>query len=501
MESRRAFLAGSISLAGTSLLSQGRALAASRVRFSSNPFSLGVASGFPTSDSVVLWTRLAPSPLEPGGGISRDAIIPVTWEVATDDRMRTVVMSGIEYATAEWAHSVHAEPTGLQSAREYWYRFTVGSARSPIGRLKTAPAPGDALASLRIAVASCQQYEQGYYTAYQHMVSDSPDLIVHVGDYIYEVGWGDELVRSHNSPECYTLEDYRARYALYKSDPNLAEAHAACSWLVTWDDHEVDNNYGSDVSEENDDPQLALARRAAAYQAYYEHMPLPRRAVPFGPFMRLHARRAFGDLVSIFTLDQRQYRSRAADLPTENRTMLGGRQEGWLYAGLGNSRTRWNFMAQGTVMSFGEEQSAMGRSPLLDGWNGYPAARTRLLTSIDTQKVRNPVVLSGDIHTFLVSSLLRDSADPESPIVATELVTSSVTSQSVSDAYLNQRREGNPRTLVTAAAERGYLRLDVTRERLTADLIAMETVKKPESARRTLGSYVVEAGRPMPVPA
>jgi alkaline phosphatase D len=511
MGSRRSFLASSIAIAGANLLTCGRVLAASRVRFSNNPFSLGIASGYPTADSVVLWTRLAPSPMEPGGGIPRDAIVAVDWEVATDDGMRSVVQKGTEYATADWAHSVHAEPTGLESGRDYWYRFTSGSARSTVGRFKTAPLQGSALARLRIAVASCQQYEHGYYSAYRHMVTDTPDLIVHVGDYIYELSWGEDRVRSHNAPECYTLEDYRARYALYKSDPNLAAAHAACAWVVTWDDHEVDNNYGSYFTEENDNPQVALARRAAAYQAYYEHMPLPRRAVPYGPFMRLHTYRAFGDLVSLFALDQRQYRSkltclarRAAECPeliAEDRTMLGGLQEGWLYGGLGNSRTRWNLMAQGTVMSFGEELSREGRMVMSDGWNGYPAARSRLLRVIDDRNVKNAVVLSGDIHAFLVGSLLLDDADPASVAVATELTTGSITSQPTPQSYLDARMAANPRTLVTASAQRGYLRLDITPDRLTADLIAVDDVKNPDSGRSTLRSYVVEAGRPTPVTA
>jgi alkaline phosphatase D len=495
--SRRAFLTASLAC-GLGALQGRRLLAASRVRFPSDPFSLGVASGYPTAESVVLWTRLAPLPMEPGGGIPRDAIVAVDWEVAADDRMRSVVRKGTEYATSDWAHSVHAEPEALEPGREYWYRFTSGGARSTVGRFKTAPHRADALAKLRIAVASCQQYEHGYYSAYRHMVTDTPDLIVHVGDYIYELSWGEDRVRSHNAPECYTLEDYRARYALYKSDRNLAAAHAACAWLVTWDDHEVDNNYGADYTEENDSPQLALARRAAAYQAYYEHMPLPRRAIPYGPFMRLHTYRAFGDLVSLFTLDQRQYRSKPTD---EDRTMLGGLQEGWLYGGLGNSRTRWNLMAQGTVMSFGEELSREGRMVMSDGWNGYPAARSRLLRVIDDRNVKNAVVLSGDIHAFLVGSLLLDDADPASVAVATELTTGSITSQPTPQSYLDARMAANPRTLVTASAQRGYLRLDITPDRLTADLIAVDDVKNPDSGRSTLRSYVVEAGRPTPVTA
>jgi alkaline phosphatase D len=266
-KSRRSFLAGSLAAAVTGSLAHPSILRASVPRFTSNPFVLGVASGYPTASGVVLWTRIVPSPLEPGGGVAPDAVVPVQWEVAADDRMSKVVRRGTEYATAEWAHSVHAEVEGLEPARDYWYRFTVGDARSVVGRTRTAQALGAAASRLRVSVASCQHYEHGYFSAYRHMLADELDLIVHVGDYIYEFSYGDNPVRSHGTPEPYTLEDYRIRYAIYKSDPDLAAAHAAYPWLVTWDDHEVDNDYAGEVSEENDDPEIFLARRAAAYRA------------------------------------------------------------------------------------------------------------------------------------------------------------------------------------------------------------------------------------------
>jgi alkaline phosphatase D len=392
MTSRRHFLGGS--LAVLSAGASPRWLGAAVPRFDRDPFTLGVASGYPTDQSVVLWTRLAPSPLEPGGGVP-PVIVPVEWEIAADDKMQRIVQRGTYFASPDWAHSVHVEPAGLEPAREYWYRFIAGGYRSPIGRTYTAPRVGAPQARLRIAVASCQQYEHGYYTAYRQMMADNVDLIVHTGDYIYEMSWGESKVRAHGSPECYTLEDYRARYALYKSDPHLAAAHASCPWLVTWDDHEVDNDYAGAVSEENDPPELFLARRAAAYRAYYEHMPLPRRAVPSGAHMRLYAQRAFGDLVALHMLDQRQYRSPIAcpppgrrgawsvsncpELQDSSRTKLGAAQEEWLFAALGSSRARWNLLAQGTVMAHIDEDPGPGHTYWTDGWNGYPAARDRLV--------------------------------------------------------------------------------------------------------------------------
>ena len=256
----------------------------------------------------MLWTRLAPEPLAPDGGMP-PAATPVTWELAHDEQFQKVVRSGTAYAEPDWAHSVHVEIAGLEPAREYWYRFIAGDARSPAGHTWTAPKSDGRLERMRINLASCQQYEHGYFSAYHQMLADHPDLIVHVGDYIYELSWGKERIRSHGAGECYTLSDYRVRHALYRSDPDLQAAHAMCPWLLMWDDHEVDNDYAGAISEEDDDPALFLGRRAAAYRAYYEHMPLPRRAVPFGADMRLYASCRFADLVALHLLDERQYRT------------------------------------------------------------------------------------------------------------------------------------------------------------------------------------------------
>ena len=517
MTTRRAFVAGALATTAAGLLPARGARAAGDFRFSGNPFTLGVASGYPTSDAVVLWTRLALSPLEPGGGMPQE-VIEVDWEVATDERMRTVIQHGVAYATPEWAHSVHVEPSGLDPGRDYWYRFAAGGVRSPVGRTHTAPTSAAPLDRLKIGLVNCQHYEQGYYTAYRHLLSDNPDLVVHVGDYIYE-GNSPKKVRNHNLSVAFTLDDYRARHALYKTDRDLANAHAAAPWLVIWDDHDVANDYANDVSEEDEDPQLFLARRAAAYQAYYEHMPLPRWAVPVGPAMRLYASRAFGNLASIVLLDQRQYRApeacpplgragghriEAAKCPELNdpsRTMLGGRQEAWTQGQLASSQARWNLLAQGTLMAYNNEEPPPGRLFWTDAWNGYPAARERLMKFLSERHIANPVVLSGDIHAFVVSGLHLKPADLDSPVVATEFVATSVSSDAVSEEYFEKIRKLNPNLLTATGLNRGYVMLDITQERLHADLIAIDTVKTPDAGRRTLASYVVEAGKPLPVPA
>ncbi|MEP7244943.1 MAG: alkaline phosphatase D family protein [Gammaproteobacteria bacterium] len=514
MTSRRTFLAASLSLAGAACTPLRRVDAARK--FSSDPFTLGIASGYPTSDGIVLWTRLVPEPLTPDGGM-RDSVVPVQWEIATDEKMTAVIRKGTEYATSEWAHSVHVELEGLEPSRDYWYRFTAGHARSVIGRTRTAPPSRAPLASLKVAVASCQQYEHGYFNAYRQMIADNPDLIVHVGDYIYELSWGETRIRHHNTPETFTLEDYRARYALYKSDADLAAAHAACPWLVIWDDHEVENDYAGDTSEEDDEPGLFLARRAAAYRAYYEHMPLPRRMVPFGPQMRLHTQRAFGDLASIYLIDQRQYRSReacppsgragssrvtnCAELDLPERTMLGTRQEAWLHAALGRSRTRWNLLAQGTVMAHIDEKIGADKAYWTDAWNGYPAARSRLVNYLSEHEVANPVVLSGDIHAFMVNQLNLRPDDLESPVVAAEFVTTSISSQGTPQKVLDTWRASNANLLFADGEHRGYTRLDLTHERMVGSLIAMDSVTDPHAMGRALKTVVVEAGRPEPKPA
>ncbi|HVW68911.1 MAG TPA: alkaline phosphatase D family protein [Steroidobacteraceae bacterium] len=513
MTTRRKFLA----LTGASLMVSRGLRAAEYFRFSENPFSLGVASGYPTPDSVVLWTRLAPSPLEPDGGMP-PAVVAVDWAVATDERMRNVVQHGTDYATPDWAHSIHVEPSGLDPGREYWYRFEAGGVRSPVGHTRTAPAYGASLDRLKLGLVCCQHYEQGYYTAYRHMLADNLDLIVHVGDYIYE-GNSVKKVRNHNMPVAYTLDDYRARHALYRTDRDLANAHAAAPWLVIWDDHDVANDYADDVSEEDDDPQLFLARRAAAYQAYYEHLPLPRWAVPSGPAMRLYAQRSFGDLATIVLLDQRQYRSPEAcpplgragghrvdeakcpELDDPARTMLGGRQEAWAQGQLLTSASRWNLLAQGTLMGHNNEAALPEHRYWTDAWNGYPAARERLMRFLAERHIANPVVLSGDIHAFVVSDLHLKAADLDSPMVAPEFVTTSISSDAVPETYFENARKLNPNLLTATGLYRGYVSLDITKDHLRADLIAVDTVKTPDSGRHTLASYVVESGKPALVTA
>jgi alkaline phosphatase D len=478
---------------------------AADLKFASNPFTLGVASGYPEPNALVLWTRLAPEPFVPGGGIPPTAVV-VDWEIAGDEAFKRIARHGTAYATPEWAHSVHVEAGGLDPARDYWYRFTSGGQRSAVGRTRTAPALGAAVAELKLGIASCQYYEFGHFAAYRALARDALDVVVHVGDYIYEQR-GVARVRSHDAPEAYTLDDYRWRYALYKSDPDLQAAHAASAWMVASDDHEVDNDYAGDTSADAEPRGRFLARRAAAYRAYYEHLPLPRRLRPDGPNQRLYARRSFGELVDLHVLDGRQFRSPHAcrpeplvepcpELYDPARTMLGEAQEKWLRRGLGASGAHWNLLGQQTMFAHFDISGEQGLRYSADGWNGYPAARARLVDFLAERKIANPVILSGDVHAFLVNDVNRHADDAASPIVATELVTTSITSparpQSDFDGWLLE----NPNVRLARSDVRGYLRLAIAAERLHADLVAVDDVTRADSGTHVIAAFDVVAGRP-----
>ncbi len=441
-------------------------------------------------------------------------VIPVRWEVAKDERMGQIVAAGTSYATSEWAHSVHVEVAGLEPARWYWYRFTAGGTASPVGRTRTAPGATARPERLRFAFASCQHYEQGYFSAYQHMAKDDLDFVVFLGDYIYESSWGREHVRKHNIAEPMTLADYRVRYAQYKSDTDLQLAHAAFPWITTWDDHEVENDYADDRSENLDHPEWFLARRAAAYKAYYEHMPLRGEMKPFGPHARLYTRLAFGNLAQIHVLDDRQYRSPqvcprpgrggsntvdvadCAAISAPDRTMLGTTQEKWLEAGLDASKATWNVLAQQTTLAQFDQKPGPGRRAWTDGWDGYPAARKKLVDFLAERKVGNPLVLGGDVHMFLANDIKRDFDNPASAIVASEIVGTSITSQAFPQDTVNRYLADNPHVKLADSRFRGYARVELSQKRAVTDLRAMDTIKERTAPCNTLATFVVEDGRP-----
>ncbi len=479
--------------------------ACARPKIISDPFTLGIASGSPLPDGVVLWTRLAPQPLA-GGGLD-PLPISVGWEVASDEAFRKIVQRGTAIAQPDFGHSIHVEVDGLEPAHWYWYRFFVGDAVSPIGRTRTALAPKTA-GEFRFAFASCQQYEQGYYAAHRHLAQEELDLVIFLGDYIYESSWGKNHVRNHGTPQPRTLEQYRNRYALYKSDPDLQRSHARFPWIVTWDDHEVANDYANDHSQELD-PQF-LARRTAGYQAFYEHMPLRASARPNGPNLRLYEQYDFGRLLRIYMLDDRQYRDYQV-CPKPNRggsnlvgaeckarlneklTLLGWEQETWLERGLESSRAQWDVIAQQTLMA---QTLRAEKKFWTDGWDGYPTARRRLLENVSKRSSTNTLVVSGDVHANAVCDLKVDFDDPRSPVVATEFCGTSMTSQGPSAKNIAEWRANNPHIRYARGDKRGYVRVVLNERRAQVALRVIGSEKDPKSGISSLAQFVVENGRP-----
>lgn len=509
LTSRRTFLVGATSFVVAALCStRAWGVVQSQPKFPDYPFQLGVASGDPTPDGFVLWTRLAPRPLA-GGGMG-DAPVEVSWQVAEDEAMTHVVQQGTAVANAAWAHSVHVEVEGLRPDRWYWYWFKAGGEVSPKGRARTMPADGVLAARLRFAFASCQKYEVGYYTAYEHMVREDLDLVVHLGDYIYEKKDSDKAVRPHHLPETFSLEDYRTRYALYKSDPALQAAHAMAPWIVTWDDHEVSNNYANAIPEHPDriSTEDFLRRRAAAYQAYFEHMPLRRTALPRGPDMLLYRRMEFGRLASFHVLDTRQYRTDQPQgdgtkppnpiLMDPKGTLMGDTQREWLFSGVERSPAAWNVITQQVMMARVDQVPGPGEGYSMDKWSGYEFERRRLLRHLHDARIRNPVVLAGDIHSNWANDLVADFDDLGGPTVATEFVGTSISSDGDGadrPSHLDTLMAENP-FVRYHNAERGYVRCEVTPKQWRADFRTVPYVSRRGAPLQTRASFVVESGRP-----
>ncbi|MBA2747977.1 MAG: alkaline phosphatase [Tatlockia sp.] len=506
---RRQVLIGTGALTGLAIASQWSNKVIAQPRFSAYPFSLGVASGEPLANGVVLWTRLAPDPLNGGGMPGYN--VPVQWQVSDDENMRRIIRSGTEIATPQLGHSVHVEVEGLRPAQWYWYQFRVGDEVSPIGRTRTAPGFGYRIDRFRFAFASCQNWQSGYYTAYKYMAQEDLDLVVHLGDYIYEGAPTPSAVRQHDgNGEPTTVEGYRNRYALYKSDQNLQAAHAAFPWITTWDDHEVDNNYAGDVPQ---DPALQsreafLARRAAAYQVYYEHLPLRRFSLPTGADMQLYRRLTFGNLAEFNVLDTRQYRSDQAcgdgtrinctEALESSRTITGQKQEQWLFQGLAKSQARWNILAQQVFMAQRDFEPGAEVRLSMDAWDGYAASRDRLFQFLQQRQPANPVVLTGDVHANWVADLKADFNNPTSKTIGTEFVGTSIsTGGDGSDTNANTEAilAENPH-IKFFNNQRGYVRCELTPQRWQSDYRTVAAVTILDAPITTRASFVVENGRP-----
>lgn len=481
--------------------------------FGTYPFQLGVASGDPYENGVVLWTRLAPAPID-GGGMDP---IPyeVRWEVAADEAFASIVQTGKAVADPNLAHSVHVDVTGLDSGREYFYRFMAGDEVSQVGRAVTAPAPGQAVDAIRFAEVSCSNYEHGYFIAYRDIAEQRFDFITHLGDYIYEYEANGYKVREpqnlrqHTGDETNYLVEYRNRYALYHTDPDLQAAHASAPFIVTWDDHETENNWAGLISENNDPVEEFRRRRADAFQAYYEHMPLRPSSFPVGGDMTLYRRLGYGDLLDLNVLDTRQYRTdhpsgdgvypRTPGATDPNATITGPDQERWLLQNLSASDSIWNVLAQQVIMAEGyfPDPATGVNMYITDWWSGYPQGRQRILDHIVNEGISNPVVLTGDVHSSFANNLLIDFTDPASDVVGSEFVCTSITAGGTTPSdWATSVGEGLEWVQFVDGRHGGYTSHEVTADLWTANYFVVDDMENPDSGVTQLSTFVTEAGNP-----
>ncbi len=475
-------------------------------------FGLGVASGYPSPQGMVLWTRLVGSFFNP-----LPKAVPVQWELADDEAFTRVVARGEEMAVAADAHSVHAEPKGLAAGRSYWYRFTALDQRSAVGRTRTAPAADAKVSRLNLVVASCQRWEQGHYAAWREVAEQPPELVLFLGDYIYEYASGPSALRRAGNAAVFTLDQYRDRYAVYKSDPHLQAAHRAAPWVAIWDDHEVENDYANLRSEKLVSEHDFRQRRAAAYQAWWEHMPVPKAMRPTGHETRIWGQLDWGQLARCLWVDTRQSRDhqvcppagagggnvvRVRDCPeilNPARSLLGAEQEAWLAKAWSTAHT-WNLLGQPTLMARRSFEALT--NPSTDGrygtdaWDGYPGARQRLLATVAERKVPGCVVLGGDLHANYAANLKLDFDDDKSATVASEFCGTSISSSGGNQNTVNTLLARHPHLLHGRTDQRGYMRILVEPQRTHTDLRVVLDPRDPASALASQAQFVVESASP-----
>lgn len=504
------------------------------------PFLHGVASGDPLPTSVILWTRVTPD-RDALPGSTLGAATAVRWELTADRAFTAVVASGEATTSAESDHTLHIDAGGLQPGTEYYYRFTVtdgphAGAVSPIGRTKTAPAQDADVDKLNFALASCANWEAGYFSAYRHMADHGADLdfVAFLGDYIYEYGTGEYagkhgVVRAcHPEREILTLEDYRIRYGQYRTDHNLQDAHAAAPWIVMWDDHETANNSWRGGAENHDTGEGSWdARRAAAMQAYFEWQPMRRTTT--SEQGRLYRTFTFGNLAELTMMDLRTYRdaeTSTANFGDPDRAMLGAEQFNWVGATVGRSTARWNLLGNSVMVSPFKlltlpdtpdnrdanealaflKQQASGVALNSDQWDGYDAERDRLLKLL-ADHGSNVLFLTGDIHSEWANSLYHGSKE-----IGLELVCTSVTSPNVDDLLTQKTgiehapnngtsrlverllRDANPWVKHLDFDAHGYTRATLRRDEVRADFVRVANVEHKESATQVAVTKTWRAG-------
>ena len=489
-----------------------------------NPFSLGVASGSPNHHSVVLWTRLMPDAAS-GNPQFANTDVTVQWEVADDEGFKVNRRSGQVVALAALAHSVHLELDALQSDRWYFYRFQVGGVQSTVGRTRTLPHPAAMVQKLRVAYASCQRWEHGYFSAYDHMCQENLDLVLFLGDYIYEYAGAANAVRLPTGGWVSSLSDYRDRYALHKSEKGLQAMHAQCPWLVTWDDHEVSNDYaGLERGQSGNIGFNFAAQRARAYQAFYEHMPLRAstltkslEGLAQGAEMRIYGQVPYGKLANLYLLDDRQYRDRQVcnksdgygssfvnpdqceDWFNPKRSLLGAEQTKWLDQAFANAQKDarpWNVVAQQTIFGRRDFRIGSGYSLWNDGWDGYSAARQHMTQSMQTHALKNPVLIGGDVHENWVGHVMADAYKDDSAKIGVEFCGAGITARSAGNSKLAARLAENPHFIFADSERKGYGVVEFTAKQIQTELRVVDDVRQAQTKIETLAKFEVEAGMP-----
>ena len=512
--SRRGLLTGLASSAAIAPFI-GRPWAQGSPRFPTNPFTLGVASGDPDANSVVLWTRLAPRPLEPRGGMPSDAVA-VDWEIAEDDKMQRVVRRGTADALSAEGHSLHVIAEGLAPNRPYWYRFMTAGAESRIGRTRTLPERGALPERFRLAVAGCQRIEHGFFTAWADIAKADVDLVFHYGDYIYEYALTAEAMATRMPfpgpdsarAKVSALTEYRTRYALYKLDPDLAAAHAAHPFIASFDDHEVVNNWGGMSGPPKMSERDFLRLRAAAFQAFYENSPVRPSVRPRGSDITLYRAFDVGTLLRLAVLDTRQFRAmpscgkaetrRCDERLAPHRTMIGNDQERWLLDLFARRDTAWTVLGNQVQMMQVRHKEAAQDIVNTDKWDGNAAARQRLLRGAAERQVSGLVTVTGDIHRAMAGNLLVDFDKPKAHPVGVEFIATSISSDGDGGRAPStaKRLMANNPHLRHYDARRGYLVCDFGQQRCEANYRALDYVSKKGSPVTTIASFTVDAKKP-----
>lgn len=467
------------------------------------PFYHGVASGDPLQDRVIIWTRITlDTPTDP---------VAVDWKIATDTGMTNIVNSGSTSTNVGVDYTVKVDVTGLQPDTWYYYQFSYGTQKSLVGRTRTLPV-GNNVDSLRVGVVSCQDYENGFYNAYNHMATrNDMDVIFHLGDFIYEYGAGSSIGRDHEPPtEIISLSDYRIRHSQYRLDDDLRAAMQQYPFICIWDDHETANDAYKDGADNHTEGTegLYVDRKSYSTKAYSEWMPI--RLPEPNNLEKIYRKFVWGDLMETYFLESRLLArdqqiagtgTVSANDPAvqdTNRRLLGVEQMGWLQNGMSNSSAEWQVIAQQVMMApllINIPFTSISNIANTDQWDGYPAERNRLYNHIMSNNIDNVVVLTGDIHTSWANDLPLPNYNNGANSVGVEFVGTSVTSSGFLDFPVTSIiTSSNPHIQWLDLFQHGYMIMDVNQQRVQNDWYFVSTVETPTYTVACGKSYYVNNG-------